>query len=241
MNQSLNQAASTTPPKRQSTSSLFLELGLCILLPTLILKRFSDEASLGPTLALVVALALPFAYGAFHLWKEKKFGFVPILGIVSILLTGGIALLELDPKYIAIKEAAIPLAIGMATIVSLYTPYPLVKTFIYNDRILQIDKVDAALDKDDHHPAFEKVLTNATYILASSFVLSAVLNYGLAKYIVTSAAGTPEFNDQLGTMNLLSYPVIMVPCMIIMICAMLYLFKQIRALTGLELEDIMHQ
>lgn len=242
MNQESAETSSPqSPGKRQPTSELFLELGLCILLPTLILKKFSDEASLGPEMALIAALSLPLGYGLYSFWKERKFGFVPILGLVSILLTGGIALMELDPKYIAIKEASIPLVIGIATILSLFTPYPLVKTFIYNDRVLQIDKVDLALDESNNHTAFNRVLTNATYILASSFVLSSVLNYGLAKYIVTSPAGTAEFNDQLGTMNLLSYPVIMVPCMIIMIFAMFYLFKKIRVLTGLELEDIMHQ
>jgi hypothetical protein len=156
------------------------------------------------------------------------------------LLTSSIGLLELDSKYIAIKEAAIPLIIGIGTIVSLKTPYPLVKTFIYNDKILQIDKVNAALAEHKSEVLFEQALKVATYILAGSFLLSAILNYVLAKVIVTSPSGTPEFNDQLGTMNLLSYPVITIPCVIVMIIAMMYLFKKIKSLTGLELEDIVH-
>ena len=85
------------------------------------------------------------------------------------------------------------------------------------------------------------MLKNATYILASSFLLSAVLNYALAKYIVTSPAGTPAFNDELGTMNLLSYPVITLPCVVVMGFAMFYLFREIKKLTGLSIEDIIHQ
>ncbi len=228
-------------PQQPQTQNLLVELGACIILPTIVLKQLSDESALGPILALIVALSLPLGFGIYHFTKERKFGFVPILGFISILLTGGIALLELDPKYIAIKEAAIPLIIGVATVGSLFTPYPLVKTFIYNERILQVKKVDAALETDNKHAAFNRALTNATYLLASSFLLSAILNYGLAKYIVTSPAGTAEFNDQLGTMTLLSYPVIMVPSMIIMIGAMLYLFRQIKQLTGLSLDDIIIQ
>lgn len=237
----MTEISASQSAKKPSMAGLLVELGLCIILPTLILKKMSGEDALGPGLALLLALSMPFAYGVFHFWKEKKFGFVPILGIVSILLTGGVALFELDPKYIAIKEAMIPLIIGLATIFSLKTPYPLVKTFIYNERVLQIEKVDAALDASNNQMSFDRALTNATYILAGSFLLSAILNFALATYIVTSPAGTAEFNDQLGTMNLLSYPVIVIPCMIIMIVAMMYLFKQIRGLTGLKLEEIMHQ
>ena len=227
-------------PKNQN-SQLFIELIICVILPTIILKKLSGEDSLGPVYALIFGLSLPLLFGLYQVYEQKKFGFIPALGVISILLTSSIGLLELDPKYIAIKEAAIPLIIGLVTILSLKTRYPLVKTFIYNDRILQIEKVDAALEESNNTQHFEDALKTATYILAGSFLLSAILNYGLAKYIVTSPSGTAAFNDELGTMNLLSYPVITIPCMIVMIVAMVYLFKQIKKLTGLELEDILHQ
>ena len=227
-------------PQKAQSGNLFLELIVCVILPTLILKYLSPEDQLGPVNGLILGLSLPLAYGIHQFIQEKKFGFIPALGFISILLTSSIGLLELDSKYIAIKEAAIPLIIGIGTIVSLKTPYPLVKTFIYNDKILQIDKVNAALAEHKSEVLFEQALKVATYILAGSFLLSAILNYVLAKVIVTSPSGTPEFNDQLGTMNLLSYPVITIPCVIVMIIAMMYLFKKIKSLTGLELEDIVH-
>lgn len=234
-----NQTKATT--QKQQTNHILLELVICVILPTVILKYLSGEDRLGPVYALIFGLSFPLLFGIFQFIKEKKFGFIPALGFISILLTSGIGLLELDAKYIAIKEAAIPLIIAIGTIVSLKTKYPLVKTFIYNDKILQIDKVDEALAKSNNQGAFERVLKTATYILAGSFLLSAVLNYGLAKYIVVSPSGTPEFNDQLGTMNLLSYPVITVPCVIVMIYAMFYLFRHIKRLTGLDFEEIIHQ
>jgi hypothetical protein len=226
--------------KKQNSGNMLLELVLCVILPTLVLKYLSPEDKLGPVYGLILGLSLPLGYGLYQFFKEKKFGFIPALGFISILLTSSIGLLELDSKYIAIKEAAIPLIIGVGTILSLKTRYPLVKTFIYNDKILQIDKVDAALSERNNHEFFNLALRTATYILAASFLLSAILNYVLAKVIVTSPSGTPEFNDELGTMNLLSYPVITIPCVIVMIIAMLYLFKQIKKLTGLELEEIIH-
>jgi len=231
----------TNAKQTNQTSHLLLELAVCVILPTVILKYLSAEDSLGPVYALIFGLSLPLLFGLYQFIEQKKFGFIPALGFISILLTSSIGLLELDPKYIAIKEAAIPLIIGIVTILSLKTKYPLVKTFIYNDKILQIEKVDNALAESRNEQSFEAVLKTATYILAGSFMLSATLNYALAKYIVTSPSGTEAFNDELGTMNLLSYPVITIPCVIVMIYAMMYLFKHIKQLTGLELEDIINQ
>tara|TARA_R110001592_G_scaffold233140_1_gene490705 strand:+ start:13849 stop:14595 length:747 start_codon:yes stop_codon:yes gene_type:complete len=228
-------------PQKPKTGHLLLELIVCVILPTLVLKYMSGDDRLGPVYALVFGLSFPLLFGIHQFIKEKKFGFIPALGFISILLTSGIGLLELDAKYIAIKEASIPLVIAIGTIISLKTPYPLVRTFIYNDKILQIDKVDEALEKSNNKSEFDKTLTVATYILSSSFFLSAILNYALAKYIVVSPSGTAEFNDELGTMNLLSYPVITIPSVIVLVYAMFYLFKHIKRLTGLDFEELIHQ
>ncbi len=236
-----NLEADTSPKKKNSLSDMLLEMAVSIFIPILILKKLSAEDQLGPVMALVLALALPLGYGIFQMVKTKKFGFIPILGFINILLTGGIGLLQLDSGYIAIKEAAIPLAIGLFTLISLKTPYPLVKTFLYNDMVLQIDKIDQALEQNNKQNQFEQTLRNATYMLASSFLLSSILNYTLAKIVVTAASGTPEFNDQLGTMNLLSYPVIVLPCMVITFGALFYLFKKIQELTGYKFEEILNE
>ncbi|WP_304439765.1 VC0807 family protein, partial [Oleiphilus sp. HI0043] len=124
------------PAQKQQTSHLLLELAICVILPTVILKYLSGDDSLGPVYALIFGLSFPLLFGIYQFIKERKFGFIPALGFISILLTSGIGLLELDAKYIAIKEASIPLIIAIGTIVSLKTKYPLVKTFIYNDKIL---------------------------------------------------------------------------------------------------------
>jgi hypothetical protein len=61
----------------------------------------------------------------------------------------------------------------------------------------------------------------------------------LAKLIVKSQPGTTAFNEELGRMTALSYPVIVVPSMIIMIAALWYLFHRIKQLTDLDLEQIL--
>ena len=75
--------------------------------------------------------------------------------------------------------------------------------------------------------------------MAGSFVLSALLNFGLARYMLTSPAGTPEFNAQLGRMNVLSWPVIVLPSMVVTMIIFWQLMSGIKRLTGLGLEEIM--
>src|SRR5690554_5061120 len=95
-------APAPTSPKRES---LLANLVLNIAVPTIILSKFSGEEYLGIKMGIVVALAFPLLYGARDFVVRRKLNVFSALGLVSVLLTGGISLLELDPKYIAIKEA----------------------------------------------------------------------------------------------------------------------------------------
>lgn len=232
-------APSTT--NKPSTSKTFIEIIVCIIVPTLILKKLSGDDQLGSNLALIAALSLPLGFGIYEFWQENKIKFVPTLGFISILLTGSIGLLQLPTEYIAYKEALIPLIIGIAVLVSSYTKYPLIRTFLYNEMVMDTDKVAAALKQKQCEPAFDIAMIKATWMLAASFLLSAILNYLLAKWIVVSPSGSEAFNSELGTMNLMSYPVIVLPCMVITLFALFYVIRSIKRLTGLGLEDIIHQ
>lgn len=221
--------------------NLLLNLGVNIAIPTIILSKFSGDDALGIQWAIIVALAFPIAYGIREMMLSGKFSVFSALGIFSVAMTGGMALLELPPQYIIIKEAAIPAIFAVVTLISLKTPYPLVKTFLYNEQIMQVDKVSNALKDNNAEDDFNKALNNASYLMALSFVLSSVLNYILAKMILVSPPGTEAFNAELGKMNALSIPVIAIPATIIMMFALYYLFRQIKQLTQLELEDILKQ
>jgi intracellular septation protein A len=224
-------------PKKES---FFANLLMNIVIPTLILTKLSDAEYLGPTWALIIALAFPLSYGLRDFIANKKINVFSALGIVSVLLTGGLSLLQLDPQYFAIKEAAIPGILGVVTLVSIRTRYPLVKVFIYNDKVLKIQKVDAALEHYQTKKHFERTLSNASFMIAASFFLSSILNYVLAKVILVSHPGTAEFNAELGKMTALSYPVIALPMLIIMMGTLFYVFRSIRLLTHLTLEEVIN-
>ncbi len=210
-----------------------------IVIPVVILTKFSQESALGPVWSIVVALAFPVAFGLWEMRVTGKVNGFSILGVVSVLLTGGISLLQLDPKYIAIKEAAIPGLIGLAVIVSQGSHRSVVKMLIFNDKIIQIGRVHDALAKLGNKAKFDQKMSIVTYIVASSFFLSSALNYMLAKLVLKSPAGTSQFNEELGRMTALSYPVIVIPSMIVLVGAVWYLLAQLKALTKLPLDDLM--
>ena len=216
-----------------------IDLVVSILLPSFILMKLSGDDELGATGGLVLALAFPIGWGLFELIKYKKFNFIALLGLISVLLTGGIGLFELDNKWLAIKEAAIPGLISVAVLVSAFTPYPLVKTLLFNPEVLDVEKIKQRLEEKASMPLFENRLMKATFFVAGSFGFSAVMNYILAKWIVVSAAGTPEFNEELGQLTLYSYPMIALPSMLMMGGIFYYLWRTIHDLTGLELEEVL--
>lgn len=235
-------SANTTPEHHNKKQpSTLINLGFNVIIPTVIMMKASGEEYLGPMWAIVIALAFPISYGMKEYYDHRKTNLFSVLGIISVLLTGGISLLKLDPQYIAIKEAAIPALFGIATVVSLYTRYPLVRTFLFNDQIMQVDKIKAALQLHNNVGAFEQKLKNASYMIAGSFFLSSVLNFLLAKWVLVSPPGTSEYTEELGKMTALSFPVIAVPSTIILMAALFYLIKQIQKMTHLDTEDIFNE
>ena len=233
--------AQAAQPQQPHKESLLGNLLLNIVIPTLILTKLSGDQWLGTKWAIVVALSFPVLYGLRDLKRSGKVNFFSALGVISILLTGGMSLLELEAKYIAIKEAAIPGLLGVATIASLYTRWPLVRTLIYNDRILDTGKIARALDANGNSSLFDRTLQQASWMIAGSFFVSSALNYILAEVMLTSPPGTEAFNEELGKMTALSFPVIALPATIILMLVLVFLFRRIGKLTGLKLEEIMVQ
>ena len=157
---------------KQKKPSILANLAFNIIIPTLVMTKLSSEDYLGPTYSIVIALIFPVTYGIKDYLNTHKPNFFSILGVFSVLLTGGMSLLQLDPQYIAIKEAAIPALFGIATLLSIRSKYPLIRTFLYNDQVLQIDKVKHALEEHNTEKDFEHKLSNASYMVAGSFFMS---------------------------------------------------------------------
>ncbi|MFO7704455.1 MAG: VC0807 family protein [Halopseudomonas sp.] len=231
-----------TPQDRpQHKPRPMIDLLVSILIPSVILMKLSGEDHLGASQALILALAFPLGWGLFELIRYRKFNFIAMLGVVSVFLTGGIGLLKLDPQWLAIKEAAVPGVIGLAVLISTRTRFPLIRSILYNKKVLNVELIHDRLAERGLVEVFEQRLLKATYLLAGTFFFSAVMNFIVAKWIVVSPAGTQAFNEELGRMTLVSYPMIAIPSMIMMVLILVYLWKTIHGLTGLKMEEIMVQ
>jgi len=216
-----------------------IDLMVSLVIPSIILMKFSGDENLGATTALLVALAFPLSWGLFEFVRYRQFNFTALLGLISIVLTGGIGLLQLDPQWLAIKEAAIPGLIGIGVLLSTYTRYPLIRTLVYNPKFINVEMIRQRLNESNNSKAFESRLQNATYLLSGTFLFSSLMNYILARSVVTSPAGSTSFNEELGQMTLLSYPVIAIPSTLMMFVIFYYLWRTINGLTGLKLEEIL--
>jgi hypothetical protein len=222
-------------PKRES---LLLNLLLSIAIPVLILSKLSDR--LGARNALLLALAFPLGYGLYDAWRRRKFNFIAALGFLSTLATGGLGLMRLDPFWFAVKEAAVPAIIGVMVLVSQWTKRPLVRTFLLNEEVMNLPRINAAIDGAGRRPEFERLLSSSSWLLAASFALSSTLNYLLARHLITAMPETVEFNEQYGKMLWWSWPVIVVPTMLVTVFALWRLIKGLQTVTGLKLEEILH-
>jgi len=235
----MNTSSTATQTSSGHKPRPMIDLLVSIILPSVILMKFSADDALGASSALIIALAFPLGWGLFELFKYRKFNFIALLGLISVVLTGGIGLLQLDPQWLAVKEAAIPGLIGVAVLISTRTRYPLIRTLLYNPALLNVEKIQQKLDDLGNSAIFEARLLNATYLLSGTFFFSSLMNYILAKWIVTSPGGSTAFNEELGQMTLLSYPVIAIPSMLMMMAIFYYLWRTIHGMTGLPLEKIM--
>lgn len=229
--------ATTSAPDKKPNA--FLELGITILVPALVLMKLSGPDDLGPIRALLLALAFPLGWGIWDGFRRHKLNWLAVLGVVSTLLTGGIGLLALDAKWLAVKEAAVPGLIGLVVLGSTWTRSPLIRMLVFNPALFDVDRVQKALDEHNNRVPFEMRLRQATMLLALTFFFSSVANYILARWVVNSPAGTEAFNQELGRLTLLSYPVIAIPSTLMMMALLYWLAREAKALTGLAIGDML--
>ncbi len=229
----------------EKKENIWLNLGFNIVAPSLLLIKGRDiyvrffEAFDGLDAAIfVLALAFPLLYGVYDLVDRRKWNIFSIIGLASVVLTGGIGLLRLSREYMVLKETAVPLVLGIAVLATAFTKRPLAKMIMLNDSVVDVEKIDAALESSGTRGDYDASLRSATYWIAASFLMSAALNFILASMIFKSEPGTDAFNAEVGEMTALSFPVIVLPTMVVFIVAMYRFFTAITKCTGLKIEDI---
>lgn len=216
-----------------------LNIGCNLIIPTVIMMKFSGDQHLGQVYGLVTALAFPLLYGLYDLLGAGKVNVFSLLGLVSILMTGGIGLLEVDRTWMIVKETSFPLVMGLFVVGSEWLGKPLVRRVL--DQMIDLDKVREVYREVNQEPQFEKRLMTASYMLGSTFFISALLNFLLAFYVLEGQPGSEEFVNSLGKMTGLSFPVIAFPMMIMVGLILFYLFNGIKKETNADLQSFFRQ
>ncbi len=240
----LNMSTLTAPAAPPVRENLLLNLACNVFLPGLILDKLSKAERLGPLWALVVAIALPLGYGLWDWSRRRQWNFFSTLGIAGTFASGGLGLgthwgwWKATALWYAIKEASIPALIGLAIPLSLRTRSPLIRSLLYNDQILNTARIADALKVRNAQSAFDRLLVQSSWLLTASFILSAALNFILALWLLKAEPASEEWNQQLGRMSWMSWPIIVVPSMGMMMWALFRLMNGIQKVTGLKTDDI---
>lgn len=227
-------------PRRPPPENLWLNLGFNAAAPALILTFLSAPNRLGPAGALVTALLFPLGYGAWDLWRRRTWNLLSGLGIIGTLVTGGLGLLKMSGFWFAVKEAALPVLLGLAIPLSLRTRQPLVKTLLYNDQVLNTARITEALATRGQQARFEALLAWTSWVLAATLLVSATVNGTLAWWLLPATSGTEEFNRQLAKLQLWSWPATLLPMAVGMFYALSRLLKGLETITGLRGEELFH-
>lgn len=229
----------------QTPSSGFLHLLINIFIPVYILNK-GHNLGLSAQNAVLLALAFPLVSGIYSAIKEKKPNFISLLGLLNILISGTLTLLGLNGIWFAVKEAAFPLLISIFVFFSSFSKNPFFETLFLNPNAFNTTLIHEKIERAQKVQDFKSLMQRSTRWLSLSFVMSAVLNFGLAIYIfkpIDDAVVLEQkqilLNQQLSQMTLYSTIVILVPSFIFLGVLLFFTFKSLQHLTGLKTEELL--
>ena len=215
----------------------WIELVLNVLAPTVVLVFLSDEDRLGPQVALVLGLSFPILHTVRARMLGQEISPLSVLALPSVLITGAIGLLELDPKWFQIKEGLTPLLLAVLIEGSRHLGYPVLDKVLF--RMFDRDKVEAALAAKGRSDVLPPLLSLVNKAFLAGFLFSSIASYFLAGYLVTSPTGTPEFTAELGRFTFLSFPVIALPMTALMGLALNKMLNELETATEMEIDDLL--
>lgn len=217
------------------------DLLLTVILPSVVLESLSKPERLGPAWALVAALLLPLGFGIYCLVQKRGLNFFSILGLVAILVTGGLGLLNLNAVWFAVKEAAFPVFLGLAFPLSFVWGKPLVSELLLNPQVINHRLLQQSLDSPAKQAGFSRLLKQASWALMGTMMLSAVANAALVLYYLEGTVpGTEAYTQAIGRQNWVGFVVIGVPMLAATMGLLFWLLGRLHSLTGLERDDLMN-
>lgn len=226
------------PRKKEN---FLLNLACNVLIPGLLLSKGGAWLpAIPPRELLVLALAFPVTYFIYDYIRRRVANPISVLGFLGTLAGGAIGLVKIDPLWFAAKEAAFPLAIGISLHVTRRMKRPLVKAFVWNDAVLNTERIETALAERDAKAHAEKLFAKVSGLLSVAFFISTLANFILARWIVSAHpdADAALFNEQLGRFHLVSWPLIILPNIAYLLWLMLRFLKRLGEIAGIPEEEL---
>lgn len=217
------------------------DLLLTVVLPSVALEFLSKPERLGPAWALGVALIIPAGYGIWCFVQKRGLNFFSVLGLIAVIVTGGLGLLNLTATWFAAKEAAFPILLGLAFPLSHRWGKPLIEELLLNPQVINRRACQKALDTSEKESAFATVLKKASWIMAAATFGSAVANSILAIQLIGEhAPGSEDYVKAIGKLNWLGFIIIGVPLLVVTLALLLWLLRRVCHITGLERDDLLN-
>ncbi|MCB1226325.1 MAG: hypothetical protein KDK99_10975 [Verrucomicrobiales bacterium] len=214
---------------------------LTVVLPSIVLEWASKPERLGPLWALVLASAIPLGFGLWC-WQQKRgLNFFSIFGLVAVILTGSLGLLNLNAFWFAAKEALFPIILGLAFPLSHYFGTPLINELLLNPQVINHRAIQASLDSDAKKQAFAGLLQRASWGMLATTFASAAANFALALHLIGGTEpGSEAYVKAIGKLNWMGFLVIGIPLVGLTLLLLFWLIRRISALTGLDREDLLN-
>lgn len=226
---------------------------LNVLAPVLILSYCSKEGkslgNLGSHKAMILALAIPMAYGIWHLIQHKKLNIFSAVGIGNVLLTGLISIYLYSTEdpivrqntalLYGIKEAVQPLILGSLFLLTAESASPLFNTLIYNEGILDLSRINIAVKEKGNEKGLQQLLWSSNLLIVACFWISAVMNFGLACYFLGDLDSATEdwnehYNANVAKISGWGFLVVVAPLIVVGGFIFARMLKALKSLTGIE-------
>lgn len=244
------------PKNQKKSENSLLDIIVNVIAPVMILSLMSKEEGkfwhLGPVVAMSIALLLPLTFGIWHFIKKKKLNLFSCIGLFAILLTGLITIYlfynESSRQHVGIifgiKEAVQPLVLGSLFIITHKMASPLLNTFLYNDGLFDVKRIEKAVNENNTHADYSALLWKCSLIMFGSFCISAIANLTLSLYFFRHLSPAidnwkVEYNEIVGKITGWGFLVIGAPFVFVMAFILYYMLKSLKIITGLETEEIL--
>tara|TARA_R110002096_G_scaffold147671_22_gene307811 strand:- start:5838 stop:6590 length:753 start_codon:yes stop_codon:yes gene_type:complete len=221
-----------------------------IVLPTLIMLKLSPipgaEGSpfyaIGPTWAVVLALLFPIGFGIHDYLQKRKVNIFSVLGILLVLLKGTILLLKANTQLIVWIESGMPVLVGIVTLSTAWLKKPLIQRILLNPQVIDQPKLEMGLKENENTGRVRPLMVEVSVIYALLSVFVGFLNFALANHILQSDPKIDEVSavQEYGKLQVLQFPVIGIPYMVLSIGLLVYTLRKLGKLSGIPALHLMH-